>query len=65
MECRAGGDFAGQEAKQGLYVVLSYIKRRGEDEGRGEEDEGRGGEDEGKGGEGRGGERNVHKIIIH
>ena len=45
MECRAGGDFAGQEAKQGLYVVLFYKKRRGEDERRRGEDEGRGAED--------------------
>ena len=60
MECRAGGDFAGQEAKQGLYVVLSYIKRRGEERMRGGEGRMRGGERRM-----RGGERNVHKIIIH
>ena len=60
MECRAGGDFAGQEAKQGLYVVLFYKKRRGEERTRGGEGRTRGGERRI-----RGRERHVHKIIIH
>ena len=53
MECRAGADFAGQEAKQGLYVVLSYIKRRGEERMMGGERRMRGGEGRMRGGEGR------------